>query len=90
MLPSGISGHLQALANVLKRRVKSVSSEKTHSPVGAAGFDWLRNVYFFYQSDGITQKNGTSFLHFSRNTDIEGPDGCLDTALEFLTAKFVY
>ena len=32
----------------------------------------------------------TSFLHFSQNTDIKGPDGCLNTALKFLPAKFVY
>ena len=37
-----------------------------------------------------SRKNSTSFLHFSRNTDIGGPDGCLDTALKFLTATFVY
>ena len=37
-----------------------------------------------------SRKNSTSFLHFSRNTDIGGPDGCLDTALKFLTAIFVY
>ena len=38
MLHFGISGHFQALANVLKRRMKSVS------PEGVAGFDSLRNV----------------------------------------------
>ena len=31
-----------------------------------------------------------AFLRLSRNTDIKGPDGCLDTALKFLTAKIVY
>ena len=37
-----------------------------------------------------SRKNSTSFLHFSRITDIGGPDGCLDTALKCLTAIFVY
>ena len=53
MIHYGISGHLQALANVLKRRIKSVSPEKKKKKtqkVGVAGFDSLRNVciYFFY------------------------------------------
>ena len=50
MLRSGISGHLPALANVLKRRIKSVAPENkkqnktkhthTHTQeVGAVGFD---------------------------------------------------
>ena len=53
------------------------------------GFDSLRNVciYIFYLSDGFQQKNSTSLLHFSRNTDIKDPDGCLDTAVKFLTAN---
>ena len=51
MLHYGISGHFQALANVLKGRIKSVSPEyknttHTHTQkVGVAGFDSLRNVY---------------------------------------------
>ena len=32
----------------------------------------------------------SALLRLSRNTDIEGPDGCLDTTLKFLTAKIVY
>ena len=48
-----------------------------------------RYIYIFYLSDSFQQKNIISFLHFSRNTDIKGPDGCLNTALKFLPAKFV-
>ena len=47
-------------------------------------------VFFFLLKWRPPAENSTSFLHFSRNTDIEDPDGCLDTALKFLTAKFVY
>ena len=46
MLRYGVSRHLQALANVLKRRIKSVSLEKKQKQInkqkikgGAAGFD---------------------------------------------------
>ena len=97
MLHYGISGHFQALANVLKRRIKSVSPEKKSKKnkkqkVGVAGFDSLRNayIYFFYESDGFQQKTTHLSVHFLRDTDIEDPGGCLDTALKFLTAKFVY
>ena len=49
MLRYGISGHLQAFANVLKRHIKSVSPKKKEiQKVGAVGFDSIRNVYFFY------------------------------------------
>ena len=49
-------------------------------------------IYIFLLKWRFPAENSTSFLHFSRNTDIEDPDGCLDTALKFLTAlaKFVY
>ena len=65
MLRSGISGHLQAPASVLKRRIKIVCPEKKTPEVGAADFDLLRNVYIFKQCDGFQQKNGKSFLHLS-------------------------
>ena len=61
--------------------------------VGAVGFDSLRDLYFFTKvtvSNRKTAHLSSAFLRFSRNTDIEGPDGCLDTALKFLTAKIVY
>ena len=51
MIHYGISGHLQALANVLKRRIKSVSPEKKKTQkVGVAGFDSLRyvDIYIFF------------------------------------------
>ena len=41
-------------------------------------------------SNRKTAHLSSALLRFSRNTDIEGPDGCLDTALKFLTAKNVY
>ena len=41
-------------------------------------------------SNRKTAHLSSAFLRFSQNTDIEGPDGCLDTALKFLTAKIVY
>ena len=57
------------------------------------GFDSLRNVYFFTKvtvSNRKTAHLSSAFLRFSRNTDIEGPGRCFDTALKFLTAKIVY
>ena len=61
--------------------------------VGAVVFYSLRNLYFFTKvtvSKRKTAHLSSAFLRFSRNTDIEGPDGCFDTALIFLTAKIVY
>ena len=52
MLHYGISGHFQALANVLKRRLKKCLSRKKKrkketQKVSVAGFDSLRNVYIY-------------------------------------------
>ena len=63
----------------------SLRKKKTQK-VGALGFDSLRNVYFFTKvtvSNRKTAHLSSAFLRFSRNTDIEGPDGCLDTAFKF-------
>ena len=57
--------------------------------VGAVGFDSLRDLYFFTKvtvSNRKTAHLSSAFLRFSRNTDIEGPDGCLDTFM--LDKKF--
>ena len=68
--------------------------KKETQKVGAVGFDSTRNVYFFFTkaafSNGKTAHLSSPFLRSSRNTDIEGLDGCLDAALKFLTAKIVY
>ena len=81
-------------------RKKQQQQKKTKKQkVGAVGFDSLRNVYiytyiFFFTKVTVSNRKtahlSSAFLHFSRNTDIEGPDGCLDIALKFLTAKIVY
>ena len=75
MLRYGISGHLQAFANVLKRHIKCLSEKKEIQKVGAVGFDSIRNVYFFFTkvavSNGKTAHLSSAFLRFSRNTDIE-------------------
>ena len=67
--------------------------EKTQK-VGAVGFDSFRNEFFFFTKVTVSNRKAahlsSAFLRLSRNTDIEGPDGCLDTALKFLTAKIVY
>ena len=86
MLHYGISGHFQALANVLKRRIKIVSPEnklinKHKKQVLQVLIHFVMYIYIFVLEGRFPAESSSSFLHFSRNTDIKGPDGCLDIAL---------
>ena len=66
MLRYGISGHLQAFANVLKRHIKSVSPKKKEiQKVGAVGFDSIRNVYFFFTKVAVSNEKRHIFLQLS-------------------------
>ena len=52
---------------------------KNTQRVGAVGFDSLRNEIFFLTKVTVSNRKtahlSSAFLRFSRNTDIEGPDG---------------
>ena len=65
MLHDGISGHFQALAYVLKRRIKSVFPEKKKTQkVGVAGFDSLRNVYIYFFTKVTVSSRKTAHLSY--------------------------
>ena len=67
--------------------------EKEEFLFACVGFYSLCNVYLSTKvrvSNRKTAHLSSAFLRFSRNTDIEDPDGCLDSAIKFLTAKIVY